>query len=46
MGVAKQFMDVLGGLKSEAKVLAHGVLKRSGRARATLKKRSTTAETC
>ncbi len=36
--VAKQFMDVLGRLKSEAKALAHGAVKRSNRAEATAKK--------
>jgi hypothetical protein len=44
--VAKQFMDVLGGLKSEAKALAHGAVERSSRTQATPKKRSTTAEIC
>jgi hypothetical protein len=38
--VAKQFMDVLSRLKSEAKTLAHGALKRSDRTKATLKKRN------
>ena len=37
--VAKQLMDVLGGLKSEAKTLAHGVVERSNSAEAALKKR-------
>jgi hypothetical protein len=37
--VAEQFMDVLGGLKSEAKVLTHEVVKRSNTAEAGLKKR-------
>ena len=37
--VAKQFMDVLGGLKSEAKVLTHEVVKRSNTAEAVRKKR-------
>jgi hypothetical protein len=37
--VAKQFMDVLGSLKSEAKALAHGVVERSNSADAALKKR-------
>jgi hypothetical protein len=36
--VAKQFMDVLARLKSEAKALAHGAVKRSNRAEATAKK--------
>jgi hypothetical protein len=37
-GVAKQFIDVLGGLKSEAKVLSHEAVKRSNSAEATAKK--------
>ncbi len=37
--VAKQFMDVLGGLKSEAQVLTSGALKQSNNAAATLKKK-------
>jgi hypothetical protein len=37
--VAKQFIDVLSRLKSEAKALAHGAVKQSDRAEATLKKR-------
>jgi hypothetical protein len=35
--VAKQFMDVLGRLKSEAKVLSEGAVKRSRRSQATAK---------
>jgi hypothetical protein len=34
-----EFMDVLGGLKSETKALAHGVVERSNSAEAALKKR-------
>jgi hypothetical protein len=37
--VGKQFMDVLGRLKSEAKALAHGAVKRSNSAGATQKNR-------
>jgi hypothetical protein len=33
--VAKQFMDVLGGLRSEAKVVAQGAVKRSNKAART-----------
>lgn len=35
--VAKQFMDVLGRLKSEAKVLSDGAVKRSNMSEATAK---------
>jgi hypothetical protein len=35
--VAKQFMDVLGRLKSEAKTLSEGAVKRSNRSQATAK---------
>jgi hypothetical protein len=37
--VAKQFMDVLGGLRSEAKGLSGGAVKRSNRAAGALKKK-------
>ena len=36
--VGKQFMDVLGRLKSEAKALSHGAVKRGNRAEAAAKK--------
>jgi hypothetical protein len=37
--VAKQFMDVLGGLRSEAKGLSGAAVKRSNRAPGALKKK-------
>ncbi len=37
--VAKQFMDVLGGLRSEAKGLSRGAAKRSNRAAGALKQK-------
>jgi hypothetical protein len=39
--VAKQFMDVLGGLRSEAKALSGEAVKRSNSAVRALKKRKT-----
>ena len=42
--VAKQFMDVIGGLKSEAKALAHGVVARSNSAESAPKKRKPHSE--
>jgi hypothetical protein len=42
--VAKQFMDVIGGLNSEAKALAHGVVTRSNSAESTLNKRKPHSE--
>jgi hypothetical protein len=39
--VAKQFMDVLGGLRSEAKALSGEAVKRSNSAVGALKKRKT-----
>jgi hypothetical protein len=38
--VGQQFMDVLGRLKSEAKVLSDGAVKRSNRSDATAKPKS------
>lgn len=42
--VAKQFMDVIGGLKSEAKALAYGVVARSNGAESAPKKRKPHSE--
>ncbi len=42
--VAKQFMDVIGGLKSEAQALAYGVVARSNRVESAPKKRKPHSE--
>ncbi|HXM67834.1 MAG TPA: hypothetical protein VN911_13960 [Candidatus Acidoferrum sp.] len=42
--VGRQFMDVIGGLKSEAKALAHGVVARSNTVESAPKKRKPHSE--
>lgn len=42
--VAKQFMDVLGGLRSEAKALAHEVVTRSNSVESAPKRRKSHSE--